>query len=83
MSNCPCCNIVIDYVQIKNKKCNNCLHEWEVFHVMPVNDLKEHSESHTCCCVPTLKNESGNVIVLHNSFDGRENFEWDNDVVKN
>ena len=27
---------------MKDRHCNNCGHDWEVFHVLPVNDVKEH-----------------------------------------
>lgn len=37
-----------------------------------------------CKCKPTIQYlENNKALVIHNSFDGRENFEWDNDVVKN
>lgn len=83
MNYCPYCNIGIDYQQMKNKKCNNCLHEWEVYHVLPVNDEREHQESYQCPCNPVVENEGGNMVIIHNSFDGRENFEPDNFVRNN
>ena len=41
-------------------------------HIIPVNDLKEHEESSTCDCQPTLVMENGEMIFVHNSYDGRE-----------
>lgn len=41
-------------------------------HVLPVNDLKPHSESRSCWCRPALKREGRGVLVVHNSADGRE-----------
>lgn len=42
------------------------------YHVLPVNDLKEHTEDTICECRPKVIFENGNMIVIHNSFDGRE-----------
>lgn len=45
-------------------------------HVYPVNDLKEHdTENTTCECCPAVVFEEGEMIVVHNSFDGREDGE--------
>lgn len=41
-------------------------------HVIPLNDLKEHTENTTCECCPSVEFENGEMIVIHNSFDGRE-----------
>ena len=64
-----------------------------VFHVLPVNDFKPHIESLTyppigepyseCECLPKFQIEEDRVLVIHNSFDGRENFEHNNDVRRN
>lgn len=43
MNYCPKCNIGLDYIQAKEHICNNCSHEWEVYHVLPVDDLKPHT----------------------------------------
>ena len=43
-----------------------------IYHVLPIDDLKEHSESSTCDCKPTLKMENNNMIFIHHSYDGRE-----------
>lgn len=57
-----------------------------VWHLLPVNDLEEHNE-HTkihpidekliseCKCKPGFIYEPNGVIVVHNSFDGREGVE--------
>lgn len=43
------------------------------FHVYPLNDTKEHDlETSMCKCWPELKIENGELIIVHNSFDGRE-----------
>jgi hypothetical protein len=41
-------------------------------HVVPLNDLRPHEETRWCPCRPTLRRESGGVVVIHNSWDGRE-----------
>lgn len=43
-----------------------------VQHILPINDSGEHEEATTCNCQPKVINENGNMIVVHNSFDGRE-----------
>lgn len=45
------------------------------YHVLPTNDLKEHTEDTTCECKPRVIFENGEMIVVHNSFDGREHVE--------
>lgn len=71
----------------------------KVYHVYPLNDLKEHtlecSDKETvflanelmplckCECLPEHKTENGeSLIIVHNSFDGREGVEWTNEVLK-
>jgi len=48
--------------------------EIEIWHVIPTKDLEEHQELSTCKCKPTVEilEESGAVVIVHNSFDGRE-----------
>jgi hypothetical protein len=67
---------------MKARKCNNCLYEWEVIHVTPLNDLKPHIGSYVCHCLPEIKYEDGNMIIAHNSYDGREGIEWANEILK-
>jgi hypothetical protein len=45
------------------------------WNVLPVNDLKEHSNDSTCECHPKVIYENGEMIVVHNSYDGREHVE--------
>jgi len=57
----------------------------KVFHVYPVDDLEEHylecvyppigSLYCPCKCNPEFREEGEGVVVIHNSFDGREVFE--------
>lgn len=42
-----------------------------MFHVLPVNDLKEHIESRDCWCKP--REDDG--VIVHNSMDRREEYE--------
>lgn len=52
-----------------------------MWHVLPINDLEEHEESSTCKCEPKVINEEGELIIVHNSFDGREGIEWTNEIL--
>jgi len=47
------------------------------YHVIPIDDLKEHTEDSTCECSPKLIFEDGEMIFIHNSYDGRELLEDD------
>lgn len=42
-------------------------------HVVPLNDLREHTEDATCWCDPRVDEELN--LVTHNSADNREAFE--------
>lgn len=42
------------------------------YHVLPINDIKEHEELSTCHCKPNIVFENGHMIIIYNSFDGRE-----------
>lgn len=44
------------------------------YHVMPVDDLREHCPAVDCWCHPTQDDECPNVFV-HHALDGREMFE--------
>lgn len=44
-------------------------------HILPVNDIEEHTEESTCKCGPQVIFENGEMIIIHNSFDGREYIE--------
>lgn len=51
--------------------------------VLPINDLKEHTEDSTCECNPTVEiiDGTGELIIIHNSFDGREGLEQANQIL--
>jgi hypothetical protein len=44
------------------------------WHVVPINDLREHKSSHDCWCNPVQDEEEPGVWV-HNSMDGREHYD--------
>ena len=50
--------------------------------ILPINDSKEHTEDSTCECCPVITEEGGEMIVIHNSFDGREAIEWAEEILK-
>ena len=41
-------------------------------HIIPIKDIQEHEESTTCNCYPSVEFENGEMIIIHNSYDGRE-----------
>ena len=52
------------------------------WHLLPVKDLKEHEESTTCECEPKVEfQENGDMLIIHNSFDGREAIEMFNEII--
>jgi len=46
-----------------------------MWNILPTNDLKPHTEDSTCECKPKVIIENGEIIIIHNSFDGREHVE--------
>lgn len=44
------------------------------WHIMPMNDLRDHEESPDCWCRPTQDADEDNVYV-HHSMDRREEYE--------
>lgn len=52
-------------------------------HIIPLNDDEEHTEDSTCKCEPTMFEEEGDMIFVHNSFDGREGVEFANEILNN
>lgn len=45
------------------------------WHVVPLNDLREHDPSETCWCHPTLDDDTYDDVYIHHSMDGRELYE--------
>ena len=43
-----------------------------MINILPNNDLKEHTEDSLCECNPNVIFENGEMMVIHNSYDGRE-----------
>ena len=41
-----------------------------MIHVYPINDIEEHNIT-SCWCVPKIIEENGELIIIHNAFDGR------------
>lgn len=35
-----------------------------------------------CKCNPIIKKVNDSILVIHNSFDGREGLEWTNEILK-
>lgn len=50
----------------------------DVYHVIPVGDLKAHLDGRHCWCKPRIETyDNGNTLISHNAADGREFFEDD------
>ena len=64
----------------------------KVYHVYSVKDLKEHylecvyptigNPYCPCECEPIFKEEGDALLIVHNSFDGREGVEIVNEILK-
>lgn len=55
-----------------------------MIHVYPVNDSDTHDLHSTMChCGPRVEFNAGEMIVWHNSFDGREIIEMVNEILEN
>lgn len=46
----------------------------DIWHVIPLNDLREHMSLPICWCNPVEDKETPNLWV-HNALDGREDYE--------
>lgn len=57
-----------------------------MIHVHPLNDIKEHDigdTGNTCHCEPKIIIQANSeIIIVHNSFDGREGLEWADEILK-
>lgn len=42
-----------------------------MINVYPIDDIEEHTTSSTCWCVPRVQEMFGQLIIIHNAFDGR------------
>lgn len=52
-----------------------------MINIVPLNDLKEHTQDTTCECNPAIEESHGHIIVIHNSYDGREGVELANEIL--
>jgi hypothetical protein len=53
-----------------------------MINIYPINDTKSHVLNTTCDCDPSIIEEYGELIVSHNSYDGREAVEEANEILK-
>lgn len=44
------------------------------YHIIPINDLREHVANATCWCSPDQDEEEPSLMI-HHSLDGREAYE--------
>lgn len=52
-----------------------------VWHILPNNDSDTHIETSDCKCKPKTEVLEDRVLIIHNSFDGREAVEWANEII--
>jgi hypothetical protein len=52
-----------------------------IWHILPINDIKDHVEDSTCPCEPVVLVEGGDLIIVHNSWDGREAVEEATEII--
>ena len=43
-----------------------------MIHVIPLEDLKSHTENTICECDPVVEIINNNMLVIHNAFDKRD-----------
>ena len=53
-----------------------------ILHVTPIGDTKPHIDSTTCECNPSVQIVEGDMICVHNSYDGREGLELANEILQ-
>lgn len=53
------------------------------YHILPINDIKEHEESTICECEPKIEFIQGEMLIIHNAFDQREILEQVEEILKN
>jgi hypothetical protein len=45
----------------------------EIYHILPINDIKKHKEvGFDCSCKPKKQIIYGKMLIIHNAFDCRE-----------
>lgn len=56
-----------------------------IWHIIPTNDTAEHQEDSTCECEPRMDEiiETGDILIIHNAYDGREAVEIAMDIINN
>jgi len=57
------------------------MEEIPIWHILPNNDSDEHIEVGDCKCKPKIDVLEDRVLIIHNSFDGREAVEWSNEII--
>lgn len=57
------------------------MEEIPIWHILPVNDSDTHIEMCDCKCKPKIDVLEDRILIIHNSFDGREAVEWANEII--
>jgi hypothetical protein len=44
-----------------------------MWNILPINDIKEHTNDSACECKPVIQiMQNGDLLCIHNAWDGRE-----------
>lgn len=57
------------------------MEEIPIWHILPNNDSDTHIEKGYCKCEPKIEILEDRILIIHNSFDGREAVEWANEII--
>lgn len=57
------------------------MEEIPIWHILPNNDSDTHIEKDYCKCKPKIEVFEDRILIIHNSFDGREAVEWANEII--
>jgi len=52
-----------------------------IVNVLPVDDLREHSEDSACECRPRIEIVEGGMIIVHHAWDNREIIDQAKDII--
>lgn len=52
-----------------------------MYNIYPIGDLKEHILDSSCWCDPQVIMQNDEMLIVHNSADGREAVEMANEII--
>lgn len=57
------------------------MEEIPIWHILSNNDSDTHVKMGGCKCKPKIEVLEDRILIIHNSFDGREAVEWANEII--